>query len=123
MSAGTWSALRESGGARVRRTLVRIAPGEGFLMLHGVHASLVSADCRDRRRRLAMLWLCSILAALAVVASLASISSAATLQINEFLAGPARDWDGSGAVSTRDDEWVEVVNVSGAPLDLAGFII
>ena len=27
-----------------------------------------------------------------------------TLKLNEFLAGPARDWDGNGAVSTRDDE-------------------
>jgi hypothetical protein len=46
-----------------------------------------------------------------------------TLRLNEFLAGPARDWDGSGALSTRDDEWVEVVNVGPAPLDLTGHLI
>lgn len=50
-------------------------------------------------------------------------AGAQTLQLNEFLAGPARDWDGSGAVSTRDDEWVEVRNASAVPLDLTGFII
>ena len=50
-------------------------------------------------------------------------AAAATLQINELLAGPARDWDGSGAVSTRDDEWVELRNTTAAPLDLAGFIL
>jgi hypothetical protein len=48
---------------------------------------------------------------------------AATLQLNEVLAGPARDWDGSGALSTRDDEWVELRNASAAPIDLAGFIL
>jgi hypothetical protein len=45
------------------------------------------------------------------------------LRLNEFMAGPARDWDGSGSFSSRDDEWVEVVNAGAAPLDLAGFII
>jgi hypothetical protein len=45
------------------------------------------------------------------------------LQINEILAGPARDWDGSATVSSRDDEWVEVRNAGAAPLDLAGFFL
>lgn len=45
------------------------------------------------------------------------------LALNEFLAGPARDWDGSGTFSSRDDEWVEVINTSAAPLDLAGYVI
>jgi len=45
------------------------------------------------------------------------------LQINEILAAPARDWDGSGAFSSRDDEWVEVVNAGDAPLSLDGFLI
>jgi hypothetical protein len=47
----------------------------------------------------------------------------AGLLLNEFLAGPARDWDGSGTLSTRDDEWVEVFNDGTTPLDLAGFFI
>jgi hypothetical protein len=45
------------------------------------------------------------------------------LRINEFLAGPARDWDGSGAVSTRDDQWVELVNTGSTALDLTGYLI
>ena len=46
-----------------------------------------------------------------------------SLKLNEFLAGPARDWDGSGAVSTRDDEWIEVVNTGSSPLDLSGYLL
>lgn len=45
------------------------------------------------------------------------------LRLNEVLAGPARDWDGSGAFSSRDDEWVEVVNTGATPLTLDGFIV
>src|SRR5262245_15150796 len=45
------------------------------------------------------------------------------LVLNEILAGPARDWDGSGAFSSRDDEWIEVVNTGATALDLAGFLI
>src|SRR5436190_2950968 len=47
----------------------------------------------------------------------------APLRLNEFMAGPARDWDGSGTFSSRDDEWVEVVNAGATPLNLDGFII
>lgn len=45
------------------------------------------------------------------------------LKINEIMAGPARDWDGSGAFSSRDDEWVELVNTGSAAIDLAAFLI
>lgn len=45
------------------------------------------------------------------------------LQINEILAGPTRDWDGSGTVSSRDDEWVEVRNAGAAAIDLTGFFL
>jgi hypothetical protein len=45
------------------------------------------------------------------------------LRLNEIMAGPARDWDGSGAFSSRDDEWVEVANTGAAPLDLSSFLI
>ena len=55
--------------------------------------------------------------------ALAAPAGAATLQIEEFMAGPARDWDGSGTFSSRDDEWVEVRNVSGAALDLGGYLL
>ena len=59
---------------------------------------------------------------LAVIA-LAPVRAHAGLLLNEFLAGPARDWDGSGALSTRDDEWVEVLNDASTSLDLTGFFL
>ena len=45
------------------------------------------------------------------------------LLLNEFVAGPARDWDGSGTLSTRDDEWIEVVNAGSETLDLSNFLL
>ena len=45
------------------------------------------------------------------------------LRVNEIMAGPARDWDGSGTYSSRDDEWVELKNTSSSPLTLDGFFI
>jgi hypothetical protein len=49
--------------------------------------------------------------------------SGAGLLLNEFVAGPARDWDGSGTFSTRDDEWVEVYNAGPAALDLSPYLL
>jgi hypothetical protein len=46
-----------------------------------------------------------------------------SLKLNEFLAGPARDWDGDGVLSTRDDEWVEITNTGGTTLDLSSFYL
>ncbi len=45
------------------------------------------------------------------------------LLLNEFVAGPARDWDGNGTVSTRDDEWIEVYNAGPETLDLSSFLL
>lgn len=45
------------------------------------------------------------------------------LLVNEILAGPARDWDGNGTFSSRDDEWIELVNTGVAPLDLTGYFV
>jgi lamin tail-like protein len=50
-------------------------------------------------------------------------SAQSPLKLNEILAGPARDWDGSGTISTRDDEWIEIVNGGSAPVDLAGYLL
>jgi hypothetical protein len=62
--------------------------------------------------------------ALAVSSVFATVATAQTaIKLNEFLAGPARDWDGSGALSTRDDEWVEVLNAGSTPVDLQGYLI
>ncbi|MBI1797401.1 MAG: lamin tail domain-containing protein [Candidatus Eisenbacteria bacterium] len=46
-----------------------------------------------------------------------------SLKLNEILPGPARDWDGSGTFSSRDDEWIEVVNTGSSPLTLDGFFV
>lgn len=45
------------------------------------------------------------------------------LLLNEFLAGPARDWNGDGTFSSRDDEWVEVLNTGSEALDLAPYLL
>ena len=64
--------------------------------------------------------------ALALLPHLPAATSACAdspLRLNEIMAGPARDWDGSGTFSSRDDEWVEVGNTGAAPLDLSSFLI
>ncbi len=45
------------------------------------------------------------------------------VRLNEILAGPARDWDGSGAFSSRDDEWIEIANSGVASVDLASYVV
>ena len=59
---------------------------------------------------------------LAVLAPLItpSASSAQGLLIAEFVAGPARDWDGSGTFSSRDDEWIELYNAGDVAVDVSG---
>lgn len=44
----------------------------------------------------------------------------ADLLINEALSAPASDWDGSGVVDSRDDEWVEILNTGPAVESLDG---
>ncbi|MBM3286041.1 MAG: lamin tail domain-containing protein [Candidatus Eisenbacteria bacterium] len=43
--------------------------------------------------------------------------------LNEVMADPARDWDGSGAYNYRDDEWVEIYNPGPGTLTLDGYLI
>jgi hypothetical protein len=45
------------------------------------------------------------------------------VRLNEILAGPTRDWDGSGAFSSRDDEWIEIANTGSAPADLSPYFV
>lgn len=47
--------------------------------------------------------------------------AAAEILLNEVLSDPARDWNGSGAVSSRDDEWIEIINTGSTSVDLASF--
>jgi hypothetical protein len=58
-----------------------------------------------------------------VAATSAPSGSPSGLRLNEVLPGPARDWDGSGAFSSRDDEWVEVVNQGPGTIGLAGYFL
>jgi len=68
-----------------------------------------------------------LVAILLLAAALAPLASSAHAQsplvLNEILAGPARDWDASGTFSSRDDEWIELKNVTGSPLTLDGYFI
>ncbi len=42
----------------------------------------------------------------------------AQVLINEILADPVIDWDSDGTVSSKGDEWVEIVNVGSSAVDL-----
>jgi hypothetical protein len=53
----------------------------------------------------------------------ASAACADPLKLNEICAGPARDWDGNGVFSSRDDEWVEVANTGADALDLGAYVL
>ncbi len=43
--------------------------------------------------------------------------------LNEIMADPASDWDGSGAYSFRDDEWIELYNPGPGSLTLDGYLL
>lgn len=47
----------------------------------------------------------------------------AAILLSEILADPARDWDGDGAVSSRGDEWIEVMNTGPAAVDLSDYYL
>jgi hypothetical protein len=54
----------------------------------------------------------------------APVRCAATdLLLNELLPGPARDWNGDGAYSSRDDEWLEILNPGAEALDLGAYLV
>jgi len=64
---------------------------------------------------------CLFLALFSIVSIPRFSDCAAQVAINEILADPARDWDGDGALSSRDDEWVEIINLGKTAVDLAGY--
>jgi len=41
--------------------------------------------------------------------------------LNEILADPASDWDGDGALGSKNDEWVEVINAGVSSVDLSAY--
>lgn len=48
---------------------------------------------------------------------------AAQVKLNEILGDPNSDWDGDGAVNSRSDEWVEIINVGATAVDLGDYRI
>src|SRR5690349_8359140 len=79
-----------------------------FVVAAGVVVGIVSSEGRGQ-------------AAGAVLTSAAAAEPATDLELNEILAGPARDWDGDGVFDARADEWVEVANRTAAPIDLSAY--
>jgi hypothetical protein len=53
--------------------------------------------------------------------SLLPAPAPAQVVVNEFVADPARDWDGDGAANFRDDEWIEIRNLGSTPVDLSAY--
>jgi len=45
------------------------------------------------------------------------------VRLNEIMAGPSHDWNGDGVYSSRDDEWVEVINLGATDVSLDGFLL
>jgi hypothetical protein len=52
-----------------------------------------------------------------------SASAVPDVRLSEILAGPSKDWDGSGTFSSRDDEWIEIVNGGAAAADLTPYFV
>jgi Lamin Tail Domain len=57
------------------------------------------------------------------LSSSAAPATAEDLRLSEFLAAPARDWNGDGATDARADEWVELTNAGGTAVDLGEYRI
>lgn len=66
--------------------------------------------------------LCLVLAALGLVSAHPGVGQCG-VALNEVMADPATDWNGSGEYSFRDDEWVEIVNTGPGTLDLGGVFV
>lgn len=48
---------------------------------------------------------------------------ASQVKLNEILADPNSDWDGDGQVTSKEDEWVEVMNIGSSTVDLSAYRI
>jgi len=55
--------------------------------------------------------------------SLNAPAATCDILLNEILSAPARDWNGDGVVSARDDEWIEIWNGGGGAVDLTGYLV
>jgi hypothetical protein len=47
----------------------------------------------------------------------------AAILLSEILADPAQDWDGNGTLSSRGDEWIEVMNTGPATVALSDYYL
>ncbi len=50
-------------------------------------------------------------------------AACAQVRINEIMAAPSTDWNGDGAYSSRDDEWLEIYNTSSTLMVLDSLIV
>jgi hypothetical protein len=68
-----------------------------------------------------MMWMKIVAICVCTLLCAACITSNTFSQIrlNEILADPASDWDGDSSVSSRDDEWVEIMNAGPSAVDLS----
>ena len=69
-----------------------------------------------------MKYVAFFLFCLIVVASFAP-ASVAQIRLNEILADPGTDWNSDGAIDSKLDEWVEIVNTGGSAVDLSTYRI
>jgi hypothetical protein len=59
-----------------------------------------------------------LLALIATTGMAAASPVCGQIRVNEILGDPGVDWAGDGTVSSRDDEWVEIVNAGPDPVVL-----
>jgi hypothetical protein len=71
----------------------------------------------------ALRFLAAAVLAVLVVPFPGTAHAAPDVRIAEILAAPARDWDGNGTFSSRDDEWIEILNGGATVADLTPFFV
>lgn len=52
-----------------------------------------------------------------------AVTSSAQVRLNEFLGDPGIDWDGDGSISSKSDEWVEIINSGSSAVDLSDYCL
>jgi len=66
-------------------------------------------------------WLVLNVALLLLLGGFWADGARGAVLLSEVLADPAGDWNGDGVLSSRDDEWIEVVNTGPDAVDLADY--
>ncbi|MBK9302608.1 MAG: lamin tail domain-containing protein [bacterium] len=66
-------------------------------------------------------WLLLNVALLLLLGGVWADGARGAVLLSEVLADPASDWNGDGTLSSRDDEWIEVVNTGPDSVDLADY--